>query len=83
MNETRAGLEAVRRDVEEHMNSLGQRVNSVEDNLVDIDINKKVSDIQAVLTRSLNESVVTLNDSIHDFSTRQSSVSSAHHSAAI
>ena len=40
MNETRAGLEAVRRDVEEHMNNLGQRVNSVEDHLVDI--NKRV-----------------------------------------
>ena len=51
LNETRSGVEA-----------LGQRLNSVEDRLVDI--NKKILATQSVVERSLNESMTTVNDNI-------------------
>ena len=91
MNETRSGVEAIRRDLEEHklyvdrtvsqrlsnlednMNrnkdDLGQRLNRVEDRLVDI--NKKILATQSVVERSLNESMTTVNEeSLTDHLTR-------------
>ena len=60
MNETRAGLEAVKRDLEEHMNNLGQRVNSVEDHLVDI--NKKVVNLNDSLNTKLDSVNASMNE---------------------
>ena len=91
MNETRSGVEAIRRDLEEHrlyvnrtvsqrlsnlednMNrnkdDLGQRLNRVEDRLVDM--NKKILATQSVVERSLNESMTTVNEeSLTDHLTR-------------
>ena len=69
MNETRSVVEAIRRDLsnlEDNMNrnkdELGQRLNRVEDRLVDI--NKRILAIQSVVERSLNESMATVNDNI-------------------
>ena len=67
LNETRSGVEAIRRDLsnlEDNMNrnkdDLGQRLNSVEDRLVDI--NKNILATQSVVERSLNESTTTVNE---------------------
>ena len=76
MNETRSGVEAIRRDLsnlEDNMNrnkdDLGQRLNRVEDRLVDI--NKKILATQSVVERSLNESMTTVNEeSLTDHLTR-------------
>ena len=67
MNETRSGVEAIRRDLsnlEDNMNrnkdDLGQRLDRVEDRLVDM--NKKILVTQSVVERSLNESMTTVNE---------------------
>ena len=76
MNETRSGVEAIRRyqsNLEDNMkrikDDLGQRLNRVEDRLVDM--NKKILATQSVLERSLNESMTTVNEeSVTDHLTR-------------
>ena len=62
-NETRAGVEAVKSDLEEHMNNLGQTVNSVEDHLVDI--NNKVVNLNDFMNQ-LNTTMDSVNASMRD-----------------
>ena len=50
---------------------LGQRLNSVEDHLVDI--NKKILATQSVVERSLNESIRTVNDNIEEYKSQTDS----------
>ena len=51
LNETRAGLEAVKRDLEEHMNNLGQRVNSINDSMNQLNI--KLDSVNATMKGEL------------------------------
>ena len=75
LNETRSGIEAIRRDLEEHRLYVNQRLSNLEDNMNRIkddlgqrledhmvDIHETMLATQSVVERSLNESMATVND---------------------
>ena len=76
MNETRAGLEAVKRDLEEHMNNLGQRVNSVEDHLVNMNnsLNTKLDSVNA----SMRDELEAMRHQIEEHKNQTSELSDLH-----
>ena len=79
MNETRSGVETIRRDLEEHRLYVNQRLSNLEENmnrnkddlgqrLEDhmVDIHETMLATQSVVERSLNESMATVNDNIEE-----------------
>ena len=85
MNETRSGVEAIRRDLEEHKayvnRTVSERLSNLEDNMNRIkdELGQRVEDhlvhiqIQSVLERSLNDSIRTVNENIAEYKSQTDS----------
>ena len=76
MNETRLGVQAIGRDLEEHRLYVNQRLSNLEENMKDdlgqrledhmVDIHETMLATQSVVERGLNESMATVNDNIEE-----------------